>query len=130
MYTAHVGEASVQFPESPVRTSAQSNEELDQSRDLFLSPEAEEEFEHNLSHRRMATGLMDAKLFNNLGETSDENEEDLQSERSKSQAEEENGLSDIEVWENDDDDSDENTLKLVADTLSYCVYHTTIASGS
>ena len=101
----HVGEASVQFPESPVCTTVQSNEDLDQSQDLFLSPEAEEEFEHHLSHRRMATGLMDAKLVNNLGETSDENKEDLQSERSKSQAEEENGFSDREeVWENDDDD--------------------------
>ena len=56
----------------------------------------------------MATGLIDAKLVNNLGETSDENEGDLQSERSESQAEEENGLSDIEeVRENDD--GDQNT---------------------
>ena len=106
----HVGEASIQFPESPVCTSVPSIEDLDQSQDLFLSPEAEEEFERHLSHRRMATGLMDAKLVNNLGETSDENEEDLQNERSESQAEEENGLSDIEeVWENDDDDGDQNT---------------------
>ena len=93
-----------------VCTSVPSIEDLDQSQDLFLSPEAEEEFERHLSHRRMATGLMDAKLVNNLGETSDENEEDLQNERSESQAEEENGLSDIEeVWENDDDDGDQNT---------------------
>ena len=93
-----------------VCTSVPSIEDLDQSQDLFLSPEAEEELERHLSHRRMATGLMDAKLVNNLGETSDENEEDLQNERSESQAEEENGLSDIEeVWENDDDDGDQNT---------------------
>ena len=77
----HVGEASVQFPESPVCTSVQNNEDLDQSQDLFLNPEPEEEFEHHLTHRRMATGFMDAKLVNNLGETSDENEEDLESGR-------------------------------------------------
>ena len=82
----HVGEASVQFQESPICTSVQSNEDLDQSQDLFLSPEAEEEFEHHLSHRRMATGLMDAKQGNNLEETSDENKEDLQSEHSETRS--------------------------------------------
>lgn len=81
-----VGEASIQFPESPVCTSVQSKEGLDPSQHLLLSPEAEEEFEHHLSHRRMTTGFMYAKLVD-FGETSDESEEDSQSDVVKAKRE-------------------------------------------
>ena len=101
-----LGETSVIFPERPLQTNIQCNEDTDMEHGLQMSEETEERFEEQLSRRRMAKSFLGENLPDQSA-TSSESDEAEPHEQTASCSN--NSFSEVEeLWEDDDSEDDEN----------------------